>query len=126
MRLLLECENQIAFCEIWDLLCFFLHDDCVTVSHALFDVYFHLFVVVHESHTVAVRTLLSHCVALAATLWTLCLHLHLHPKTYLHVLHYYASAIAFLALSQFAIFCARTSALRAVDIPIDVKLPPGA
>ena len=72
------------------------------------------------------RTLLSHCVSFTAALWTLSLHLHLHSKPHLHVLHYDSSSIAFLALGQFPVFGARSSTFCAVDVSVDVKLPLGA
>lgn len=52
------------------------------------------------------------------------LHLHLHSKAYLDVLHDYASAVAFLARFQFSVFGAGSAAFVAINVPIDLQRPP--
>jgi len=122
MWFLLQREYQITSCKIRNLFCFFFHNDGVAIWHSLFNIDLYLFRITDYSFCFTVRTFCSHGLTFTSTIWALHLHIHLHSKTHSHFLHDYSLSFTFVACLRFAIFCARTSTLRAVNISIDIHM----
>ena len=117
---LLDCEDEVPFGEVWDLFGFSFEDDGVACSHSFFYIELQVLVIIHYSLALAVGALGSHCLTFALALRAVLLHLHLHSKSDLHVLHDHTSATTLRALLQLAVLGTGPSALMAVDIAIDV------
>ena len=120
---LLYGEDQIPADHVRNLLAFALPNNRVPSGAALHYLDLDHRVVVDESAALAVRALRLHRLAFAAALLAVGLHLHLHTKAHLHVLHDDSLAFALGALLQLASLGASAAAVRAVDVAVDVKLP---
>ena len=116
---LFKDENYVASGEVRNLLSFAVLADRVTSLVALFDGELDVGVVLHQSLTTTLLARISGTSALTSTNRTLSLHLHLHSKAHLNVLHNMSLAIALLTSLQFSIFSSGTLTFVAVNISVN-------
>jgi len=117
--LLFDSEDNITWNHVWNLLSFSLKYNCISISHAFFNMDVQLLILIDDFFAFAVWTIAICDLTFPTTPIASNLHLHLHPNAHLNLLHYHTLAIAFRTLFLLAIFRACASALRTVNIPID-------
>ena len=119
MRLLLNCEDEITLNHVWDLLSFTLKKDFITVFHTSLNIHSKCLHIVNNFAALTVRAVLScDCTSTSAFIAS-CLHLHLHSKADLNVLHDNSCSVTLRTLLDLSVLCSRASAFGAIHISCD-------
>lgn len=116
VRLLLDCEDEIARDHVGNLLCFSLEKHLISILHTFLNLHGQCLHIVYNFSSLAVGAVLSSNLTSSTTSVASCLHLHLHAKANLDLLHYNALAIALWTLFGLSILCSCPSTFRAINI----------